>query len=81
MAAALKLEDLVISPHSLRRGSATSMFKLCGSFDKVADAGRWENIRTCRKYVDKAVAEMFYSKLESSDLLRAAEKMLLDCFV
>ena len=58
LAQRLDFEDLFITPHSLRRGKATELFRVTNSFDAVAQAGRWENIRTCRKYVDQAVAEM-----------------------
>ena len=52
------LGELFITPHSLRRGSATSLFRACGSFDVVADEGRWESVRTCRKYIDQSIAEL-----------------------
>ena len=58
MAHTLNLDDLYITPHSMRRGKATELFRTTNSFDAVAQAGRWEHIRTCRKYVDAAVAEM-----------------------
>jgi integrase len=58
LASKLDLKDLFVTPHSLRRGAATHVFRETGSFDVVADRGRWESIRTCRKYVDAAIAEL-----------------------
>lgn len=58
LAQRLDFDHLYITPHSLRRVKATELFRVTNSFDTVAQAGRWENIRTCRKYVDQAVAEM-----------------------
>ena len=54
----LGLGDLLITPHSLRRGKATARFRQCGSFHVVADEGRWDSLRTCRKYVDEATKEL-----------------------
>ena len=58
LAVRLGLGDLLITPHSLRRGKATSRFRECGSFHIVADEGRWESLKTCRKYVDEATKEL-----------------------
>ena len=41
LAAALKPEDLVFTPHSLRTGSARHRYKVFGSFVTAATAGRW----------------------------------------
>ena len=43
-------------PYSLRRGGATEYFKQTGSFDKVMELGRWQNLKTCRIYVQDAMA-------------------------
>jgi len=51
------LIDMDLQLYSIRRGAATSMFRQCASFDKVADRGRWRNIRTCRGYVDSALQD------------------------
>ena len=80
LAARLGLADLFITPHSLRRGSATHLFRLCGSFDQVASSGIWENIRTCRKYIDEAVAELSHFELQDHAKLKAAEYLLLEFF-
>ena len=76
----LRMEDLFITPHSLRRSKATHSFKVSNSFDKVAQAGRWENIRTCRKYVDQAVAEMARFSGADQELLLNAKGLLVEFF-
>ena len=69
---ALDLDDLYITPHSMRRGKATELFRTTNSFDAVAQAGRWEHIRICRKYADAAVAEMSrFSGIDPERLKRA----------
>ena len=72
MAHALDLDDLYITPHSMRRGKATELFRTTNSFDAVAQAGRWEHNRTCREYVDAAVAETSrFSRVDTERLKRA----------
>ena len=46
------------TPYSLRRGGATAMFSCCGSFDKVADTGRWASISACRLYITTGLQEL-----------------------
>ena len=46
------------TPYSLRRGGATAMFSLCGSFDRVADVGRWGFLSACRKYITTGLQEV-----------------------
>ncbi len=46
------------TPYSLRRGGATCMFQHCGSFDQVADKGRWGSLAALRLYITTALAEM-----------------------
>ena len=46
------------TPYSLRRGGATRMFHHCGSFDQVADKGRWGSLAALRLYITTALAEM-----------------------
>ena len=52
------LQYLLITPHSFRRGGATIRFRQTNSFDRAATEGRWDSVRTARKYVDEAVAEL-----------------------
>ena len=55
--AAVGLPDF-FTPYSLRRGGATSPFQHCGSFDTVADAGRWLSAQSCRTYISSALAQL-----------------------
>ena len=34
------------------------MFKNTGSYDRVAEKGRWANVQTARLYIDEAVADV-----------------------
>ena len=43
--------------HGFRRGGATHLFRLCGNYDRVQHAGRWACQKTCRTYVDEALAD------------------------
>ena len=58
--------DKGISPYSLRRGGATSDFRSHGSLDKTADRGRWGNVRTCRIYVNTALADQIASRFSAA---------------
>jgi hypothetical protein len=43
-------------PYSLRRGGATEYFRRSGRFDLCMELGRWQNLKTCRMYVQDAMA-------------------------
>ena len=43
-------------PYSLRRGGATHIFKMTGSYAQVCQAGRWASERTARMYISDSVA-------------------------
>ena len=43
-------------PYSLRRGGATHIFKMTGSYAQVCQAGRWASERTARIYISDSVA-------------------------
>ena len=45
-------------PYSIRRGGATAWFRRSGSIDDTTDRGRWANARTCRIYVNTALADL-----------------------
>ena len=51
------LEDFHIQPYSLRRGGATSAFRLGVTFDQLLVRGRWSNQRTARIYLDEALQQ------------------------
>ena len=44
------------SLHSLRRGGATDLFTSTSSFDRVAQIGRWAQVRTARIYINESLA-------------------------
>ena len=46
----------VWSLHSLRRGGATHLFASISSFGRVAQVGRWAQVRTARIYVNESLA-------------------------
>ena len=45
------------APYGLRRGGATTLFQSTGSFDRVADKGRWLSAQAVRIYVATALQE------------------------
>ena len=74
------MAELFITPHSLRKGSATALFRATVSFDKVAALGRRDSITICRKYIDEAVAELGQHVLNNGKLLEAGVHTLLEHF-
>ena len=59
---ALKVQDFAIRSYSLRRGGSTWWFRATLSYDAVAERGRWSNVRTCRRYVEDAAAQLTSSR-------------------
>ena len=53
---ALGLKTMEYKPYSLKRGGATQLFLETGSMDIVQERGRWNNSKTCRVYVNTALA-------------------------
>ena len=74
----LGLQDLLITPHSFRRGRATQRFRETGSFHVVAEEGRWDSLTTCRKYVDLATREIAEYSVDRAKLMSARKP--LDAF-
>ena len=62
---ALHIRYLGFKTHSLRRGGATQLFRECGSFDVVAERGRWHTLTACRLYVQDSVAALVQLALSS----------------
>ena len=58
--------------HSIRRGGATAYFKATASYDRTAERGRWQCIRTCRTYVNEAMALATYVRSSQSQRRRMA---------
>ena len=55
----LKLPSgLLYKPYSIRRGAATTFFRIFGSMSKTCVRGRWNNERSCRIYINEAVQTM-----------------------
>ena len=80
LAILLNLGHLLITPHSLRRGGATICFRSGGSLHKVATDGRWDSLKTCRSYVDCAVAELAGHSLLNRDSLQSSAAKLRRLF-
>ena len=72
------LTNMDLQLYSIRRGAATSMFRECASFDKVADRGRWRNIKTCRGYVDSALQDAASLKEQANSKKMKIGQALLD---
>ena len=72
------LTNMDLQLYSIRRGAATSMFRECASFDKVADRGRWRNIKTCRGYVDSALQDAASQKEQANNKKLKVGQALLD---
>ena len=80
LAILLNLGHLLITPHGLRRGGATICFRRTGSLHRVATDGRWDSLKTCRSYVDCAVAELASHSLMNRDSLQASAAKLRRLF-
>ena len=64
-------------PYSLRRGGATWWFRATLSYDAVAERGRWSNVRTCRRYIEDAVAQLTscrFTKQQDEQLKAVGER-------
>ena len=59
-----------VTSHCFRRGGATWHFGLFGSYDRTASHGRWASVRSARKYIDSAIAELTLSRLPRWGVLR-----------
>ena len=58
--------------HGFRRGGATFHYKKWASYDRVQALGRWAEAKTCRLYIDEAVADRLTYGLskEGSDIIK-----------
>ena len=65
-----ELTDFYIQPYSLRRGGATSAFRLGTSFDQLLLRGRWTHQRTARIYLDEALQQSTHLTLSPTSLQR-----------
>ena len=72
------LNDLGLTPYSLRRGKATELWRSSGSVSVVQSAGRWSDMRTARLYIDGASAQLTELKVPEQThkaIAKAAHKM------
>ena len=53
----LQVDGERFTGHGFRRGGATHLFRLTGNYDRVQAAGRWACAKTCRSYIDEALAD------------------------
>ena len=76
-----RLQDHKIQPYSIRRGGATSAYKLGATFEELMQQGRWANVATARIYLDEAIQELNTLSLSraSQQLLRQASQYLVNC--
>ena len=66
----LQLEDYKVQPYSIRRGGATSAYRLGATFENLMQQGRWANIATARLYLDEAIQEFQTLTLSRDSKLR-----------
>jgi len=77
----LQLNDHKIQPYSIRRGGATSAYRLGATFESLMQQGRWANVATARIYLDEAIQEFQTLTLSSSSRtqIRAALAIFNRC--
>ena len=51
------LDHLPVRPYSLRRGGASHLFRMSGSYSLVTERGRWARLETSRIYISEAAAQ------------------------
>ena len=71
----LKMEDQKIQPYSIRRGGATSAYRLGATFGFLMQQGRWANVATARIYLDEAIQEYQTLTLSSNSKTRLRSAM------
>ena len=77
---ALRLQDELITPHSMRRGGATDQFRLHGNLHSTTVMGRWQSLKTCQLYIDQAVANRADMKIKPTKLFRKAQDVFNNIF-
>ena len=70
---ALRLENELITPHSMRRGGATDHFRLHGNLHATTVMGRWQSVKTCRLYIDQAIADRADMNVNATKLFQKAQ--------
>lgn len=76
-----QLQNQKIQPYSIRRGGATSAYRLGTTFEELMQQGRWANVATARIYLDEAIQELNTLSLSSTSrrLLRQASRPFVSC--
>ena len=80
LAKALRFDHLLITPHSLRRGGATHLFRSGSSLGEIAETGYWSHVKTCRQYIDSALIDLTEGGDLATSLLRHAQRQLAALF-
>ena len=73
---ALQLQNELITPHSMRRGGATDHFRLHGNLPSTTVTGRWQSVKTCRLYIDQAVADRADMRIKPTKLFRKGARRI-----
>ena len=61
----------VARPYSLRRGGATTLFRMGHTFTQIAEHGRWASESSCREYINDAAAELSLMHLSTAQRKKA----------
>ena len=64
---ALKLQDFLFRPYSLRRGGATYWFGMHHNLDRILVQGRWQAAKTARIYLNEGLAVLAEMRLPQND--------------
>ena len=64
---ALKLQDFLFRPYSLRRGGATYWFGMHHNLDRILVQGRWQAAKTARIYLNEGLAVLAEMHLPQDD--------------
>jgi len=69
-----------LTPYSFKRGGASHLFELSGSYDRVVQQGRWASVSTARIYIsDARASQAVFLRILPEDLqsrLRRAQQWL-----
>ena len=64
--------------YSLRRGGATHWYEVTGAYEECMRTGRWQNLKTCRLYVQGGEAALAGMKLPA--VTRRLVKLASPCW-
>ena len=78
---ALQLENELITPHSMRRGGATDHYRVHGNLHATTVVGRWQSVKTCRLYIDQAIADRADMNVKATKLFKKARNVFDDFFL